>query len=102
MKTPTVIATAQPEPEKSKKDMRPPTSESANILARMNLSMPKPEFLRSNTDHDSFDNVSTSPSTSTGQSRDPRKRRQSLTRSTSMISSAGFNKSPDVSVSIID
>ena len=43
MKTPTVIATARPEPEKSKKDMRPPTSESANILARMNLSIARIE-----------------------------------------------------------
>ena len=68
-----------------KKDFRPPTTESSNILARLNLSMPKPEFLRSNSVQDADTSLTSSVSLmgSLGP-RDPRKRK--ISRTTSMIS----------------
>ena len=107
---------AVPPPHPTNKDttnMRPPTTESSNILSRLNFSMPKPEFLRSNSVHDSHDSISTSTSVPLSNSssistnsRDPRKRRlsqgQALSRTTSMISSsAAINSSPDFTVSIL-
>ena len=67
-----------------KKDFRPPTT-SSNILARLNLSMPKPDFLRSNSAQDADTSLTSSASlmSSLGP-RDPRKRK--ITRTTSMIS----------------
>ena len=102
-----------PHPTNKDTTMRPPTTESSNILSRLNFSMPKPEFLRSNSVHDSHDSISTSTSVPLSNSssistnsRDPRKRRlsqgQALSRTTSMISSsAAINSSPDFTVSIL-
>ena len=102
-----------PHPTNKDTTMRPPTTESSNILSRLNFSMPKPEFLRSNSVHDSHDSILTSTSVPLSNSssistnsRDPRKRRlsqgQALSRTTSMISSsAAINSSPDFTVSIL-
>ena len=78
-----------------KKDFRPPTTESSNILARLNLSMPKPDFLRSNSVQDADTSLTSSVSlmSSLGP-RDPRKRK--ITRTTSMISPSSASSDKQV------